>query len=97
MRDAAARLPGGAGTRADFILLLRDSQYLVEEAPDREVVLSVSGALDRLQHETSNNGPCIEYDPARRVGPSLSLPPPPPRGIQNLISVRSPQLIACMA
>lgn len=74
VRDAAARMPGGAGTRADFILLLRDSQYFVEDAPDREVVLSVSGALDRLQHETSNNGPCIEYDNARRVGHPLSLP-----------------------
>eukprot|EP00884_Botryococcus_braunii_P002991 jgi/Botrbrau1/12693/Bobra.67_1s0057.1 len=57
----------GFPSAADFVLLVHDSQYLVEGAAEREVILSVSGALDRLQHETSNNGPCIEYDPTRRV------------------------------
>jgi hypothetical protein len=71
VRDAASRLPGGAGTRSDFVLLLYDSQYVIEGLPEKDVILSVSGALDRLQHETTGGGPCVEYDASRKV----SVPP----------------------
>ena len=37
VRDAAARLPRGVGTRADVCALLRDSQYFVQETPDAQV------------------------------------------------------------
>jgi hypothetical protein len=67
VRDAASRLPGGAGTRSDFVLLLYDSQYVIEGLPEKDVILSVSGALDRLQHEATGGGPCVEYDASRKV------------------------------
>ncbi|KAH8024585.1 hypothetical protein HPB51_025570 [Rhipicephalus microplus] len=37
MRDAAARLPNGEGTRADICELLKDSQYLAEASDQQEV------------------------------------------------------------
>ena len=37
VRDAAARLPHGVGTRADVCALLRDSQYFVQETPEAQV------------------------------------------------------------
>ncbi|KAF2283371.1 hypothetical protein GH714_003586 [Hevea brasiliensis] len=37
VRDAAARLPGSMGTRADVCTLIRDSQYIVEDVSDAQV------------------------------------------------------------
>ena len=63
VRDAAARLPNGEGTRADICELMKDSQYL---APGAEASLHsvVSGALDRLHYEAD---PCVKYDSTRKV------------------------------
>ncbi|KAJ1617593.1 hypothetical protein T492DRAFT_893425 [Pavlovales sp. CCMP2436] len=52
VRDAAARLPDGVGTRADVSELLRDSQFVV------------SGALDRLHYEKDT---CVKYEPERKL------------------------------
>ncbi|KAL0222861.1 hypothetical protein P9112_002251 [Eukaryota sp. TZLM1-RC] len=62
VRDAAARLPNGMGTRSDVVALLLPSQYVkgTEEAA-RNVV---SGALDRLQGESD---PCMKYDSAHHL------------------------------
>ncbi|KAJ8529094.1 hypothetical protein K7X08_035929 [Anisodus acutangulus] len=57
VRDAAARLPGGVGTRADICVLVRDSQFIVEDISDLQVSQVVSGALDRLHYE---NDPFIQ-------------------------------------
>ena len=37
VRDAAARLPGGVGTRADICELLKESQYINESITDDKV------------------------------------------------------------
>ncbi|KAK6161888.1 hypothetical protein DH2020_001729 [Rehmannia glutinosa] len=58
VRDAAARMPGGTGTRADICDLIRDSQYVIENIPEKTVNQIMSGALDRLQTEFD---PCVEY------------------------------------
>ncbi|KAG8376483.1 hypothetical protein BUALT_Bualt09G0068200 [Buddleja alternifolia] len=58
VRDAAARLPHGMGTRADICSLIRDSQFIVDDIPEKTVKQLVSGALDRLQSELD---PCVEY------------------------------------
>ncbi|KAL5740955.1 hypothetical protein ACOSQ2_030135 [Xanthoceras sorbifolium] len=59
VRDAAARLPAGMGTRADVCTLVRDSQYIIEGVSDEQVNQVVSRALDRLHYE---NDPCIQYN-----------------------------------
>ncbi|CAN0874905.1 Nuclear factor related to kappa-B-binding protein [Linum grandiflorum] len=64
VRDAAARLPGSIGTRADVCTLIRDSQYIVEEVSDEKVNQIVSGALDRLHYERD---PCVLYDSERKL------------------------------
>mmetsp|Transcript_19661 Transcript_19661/g.75432 ORF Transcript_19661/g.75432 Transcript_19661/m.75432 type:complete len:922 (-) Transcript_19661:22-2787(-) len=58
VRDAAARLPGGIGTRPDVATLLRDSQYVLEEANEAKLHQVVSGALDRLHAEED---PCVRF------------------------------------
>ncbi|KAI5682051.1 hypothetical protein M9H77_03279 [Catharanthus roseus] len=58
VRDAAARLPYSSGSSADICTLVRDSQFLKEDAEDVEVKKVVSGALDRLQDERD---PCITF------------------------------------
>ncbi|KAK6161876.1 hypothetical protein DH2020_001717 [Rehmannia glutinosa] len=58
VRDAAARMLGGTGTRADICDLNRDSQYVIENIPEKTVNQIVSGALDRLHTEFD---PCVEY------------------------------------
>ncbi|KAL0375149.1 UNVERIFIED_CONTAM: Nuclear factor related to kappa-B-binding protein [Sesamum radiatum] len=58
VRDAAARLPGGMGTRADICDLIRDSQYVIENIPEKTVKQIVSGALDRLHCEVD---PSVAY------------------------------------
>lgn len=37
VRDAAARLPGSIGTRADVCALIRDSQFIMEDVSDAQV------------------------------------------------------------
>ncbi|XP_059298223.1 uncharacterized protein LOC132050900 [Lycium ferocissimum] len=64
VRDAAARLPLGVGTRADICVLVRDSQFIVEDVSDWQVHQVVSGALDRLHYE---NDPCVKYDKGWRL------------------------------
>lgn len=64
VRDAAARLPNGEGTRADICELLRDSQYILPNISDQQVNGIVSGALDRLHYEKD---PCVKYDVNRKV------------------------------
>ncbi|WOL06897.1 hypothetical protein Cni_G15631 [Canna indica] len=64
VRDAAARLPGSIGTRADVCTLLRDSQYIVEEVSDLKLNQVVSGALDRLHYERD---PCVQFDNERKL------------------------------
>lgn len=64
VRDAAARLPGGVGTRPDVAILLKDSQWVVEEIPNGKLNTVVSGALDRLH---SQNDPCVRFDPDQKL------------------------------
>ncbi|XP_058109928.1 uncharacterized protein LOC131253114 isoform X2 [Magnolia sinica] len=64
VRDAAARLPGSIGTRADVCTLIRDSQYIVEDVTDAQVNQIVSGALDRLHYERD---PCVLFDGERKL------------------------------
>ncbi|KAM7278632.1 hypothetical protein ACFE04_005766 [Oxalis oulophora] len=64
VRDAASRLPGSIGTRADVCTLIRDSQYIVEEVSDAQINQVVSGALDRLHYERD---PCVQFDGERKL------------------------------
>ncbi|KNA25061.1 hypothetical protein SOVF_009940 [Spinacia oleracea] len=64
VRDAAARLPGGIGTRGDVAVLVRDSQYLVKGISDEQMSQVVSGGLDRLHYERD---PCVRFDRQRRL------------------------------
>jgi len=48
VRDAAARLPNGCGTRADVTLLVRDSQFITKDISDEALENTVSSSLDRL-------------------------------------------------
>ncbi|XP_069750477.1 nuclear factor related to kappa-B-binding protein isoform X2 [Narcine bancroftii] len=64
VRDAAARLPNGEGTRAEICELLKDSQFLAPEVTNPQINTVVSGALDRLHYEKD---PCVKYD----TGPKL--------------------------
>jgi len=61
VRDAASRLPGGVGTRADVELLLLDSQYIEQNI---EFDSSIGGALDRLRAEQD---PCVQFDPNQKL------------------------------
>ena len=64
VRDAAAKLEDGVGTRADICELLKDSQYITENLPDSQINSIVSGALDRLHYEKD---PCVKYDLHRKL------------------------------
>jgi len=64
VRDAAARLPNGEGTRADICELLKESQYINETIPDDKLSTVVSGALDRLHYE---DDPCVKYDSDKKL------------------------------
>ncbi|GAB4833708.1 hypothetical protein Ancab_031955 [Ancistrocladus abbreviatus] len=64
VRDAAARLPGGVGTRSDVCILLRDSQYIMDDISDMQINNIVSGALDRLHYEVD---PCVHYDREKKL------------------------------
>ncbi|KAJ7996689.1 hypothetical protein DPEC_G00239630 [Dallia pectoralis] len=64
VRDAAARLPNGEGTRAEICELLKDSQFLAPGVTSAQVNTVVSGALDRLHYEKD---PCVKYDIGRKL------------------------------
>lgn len=64
VRDAAARLPNGEGTRADICELLKSSQYINPAAGDQVLQTIVSGALDRMHTEPD---PCVKYDSKRKI------------------------------
>ncbi|MEE6510946.1 hypothetical protein FKM82_031300 [Ascaphus truei] len=64
VRDAAARLPNGEGTRAEICELLKDSQFLAPDVTSAQVTTVVSGALDRLHYEKD---PCVKYDIGRKL------------------------------
>eukprot|EP00066_Takifugu_rubripes_P006503 XP_003971332.1 PREDICTED: nuclear factor related to kappa-B-binding protein [Takifugu rubripes] len=64
VRDAAARLPNGEGTRAEICELLKDSQFLAADVTSAQVNTVVSGALDRLHYEKD---PCVKYDIGRKL------------------------------
>lgn len=57
-------MPGGVGTRPDVALLLRDSQFVVEQVQDSQINSVVSGALDRLHAEKD---PCVKFDPDQKL------------------------------
>ena len=59
VRDAAARLEDGVGTRLDICDLLKDSQYINENIANSKINSIVSGALDRLHYQKD---PCVKYD-----------------------------------
>ncbi|KAL5011494.1 hypothetical protein ScPMuIL_010045 [Solemya velum] len=64
VRDSAARLPNGEGTRSDICELLKDSQFLAPGVSDAQINVVVSGALDRLHSEKD---PCVKYDVNRKL------------------------------
>lgn len=64
VRDAAARLPNGEGTRWDICELLKSSQYIIPHTSDGVIQSIVSGALDRMHTEQD---PCIKYDTKRKL------------------------------
>jgi len=64
VRDAAARLPNGVGTRADICELLKESQYVNDELDDKLISSIVSGALDRLHYMTDA---CVKYDNQKKL------------------------------
>eukprot|EP00339_Tiarina_fusa_P009620 CAMPEP_0117010402 /NCGR_PEP_ID=MMETSP0472-20121206/9174_1 /TAXON_ID=693140 ORGANISM="Tiarina fusus, Strain LIS" /NCGR_SAMPLE_ID=MMETSP0472 /ASSEMBLY_ACC=CAM_ASM_000603 /LENGTH=446 /DNA_ID=CAMNT_0004712919 /DNA_START=651 /DNA_END=1991 /DNA_ORIENTATION=+ len=64
VRDAAARLPGGIGTRLDVAILLCDSQFVVQGVSETKLNDVVSGALDRLQAQAD---PCVKFDNQQKL------------------------------
>lgn len=64
VRDSAARLPNGEGTRGEICELLKDSQFLAPGVTDAQINVVVSGALDRLHSEKD---PCVKYDVNRKL------------------------------
>ena len=64
VRDAAARLPGGEGSRADVCELLKESQFVNDGVSDVQISQVVSGALDRLHQESDA---CVRYDSERKL------------------------------
>ncbi|CAG9819612.1 unnamed protein product [Phaedon cochleariae] len=64
VRDAAARLPNGEGTRAEICELLKCSQYISATATDNLLQSVVSGALDRMHTQWD---PCVKYDPKKKI------------------------------
>ncbi len=64
VRDAAARLPDGCGTRSDVTVLVRDSQFIAANVSDTSLTNVVSSSLDRLQAETD---PCVMYNSHHKV------------------------------
>ena len=64
VRDAAARLPGGEGSRTDVCELLKESAFVLPGVNDAQISTVASGALDRLQSEVDA---CVRYDAERKL------------------------------
>jgi nuclear factor related to kappa-B-binding protein len=64
VRDSAARLPSGVGTRADICELLKESQYINDSISEERLSTIVSGALDRLHYNADS---CVKYDSERKL------------------------------
>ena len=64
VRDAAARLPGGEGSRTDVCELLKESAYVTDGVNDAQISAVASGTLDRLHQEAD---PCVRYDAERKL------------------------------
>jgi nuclear factor related to kappa-B-binding protein len=64
VRDAAARLPKGFGTRTDICELLKESQFIISDFREEKMSSVVSGALDRLHYEKD---PCVKYDSEKKL------------------------------
>ena len=64
VRDAAARLPGGEGSRTDVCELLKESAHVISSVNDAQITSAASGALDRLQSEAD---PPVRYDAERKL------------------------------
>jgi nuclear factor related to kappa-B-binding protein len=64
VRDAAARLPGGEGSRTDVCELLKESAFVVAGVTDAQISTVASGALDRLQSEPD---PSVRFDAERKL------------------------------
>ena len=64
VRDAAAKLPKGYGTRSDICELLKESQFINQEIEEERMSSVVSGALDRLHYEKD---PCVKYDSNKKL------------------------------
>ena len=64
VRDAAARLPDGEGSRGDVCELLKESAFVVDGVNDTQLSAVASGALDRLHYEAD---PPVRYDAERRL------------------------------
>ena len=64
VRDAAAKLPNGFGTRNDICELLKESQYINTDVSEEKMSSVVSGALDRLHYEKD---PCVKYDNDKKL------------------------------
>lgn len=46
-------------------MLLKESQFIVEDAVDQQISTVVSGTLDRLQSEVDD--PCVRYDSEQKL------------------------------
>ena len=64
VRDSAARLPKGFGTRTDICQLLKESQFINNNIKNEKMSSVVSGALDRLHYEKD---PCVKYDSEKKL------------------------------
>lgn len=64
VRDAAAKLPKGCGTRSEICEILKESQFINNEIEDDKMSSVVSGALDRLHYE---NDPCVRFDSKKKL------------------------------
>lgn len=63
-RDAAARLPDFVGTRFDVAILLLESQYIADNVDENELMVAVSGSLNRISTEKD---PPVRYDRTNKV------------------------------
>ena len=55
VRDAGARLPDGRGSRGDICILVKDSQYLAPNLPDKELYRLVGRTLNHIQNLKSES------------------------------------------
>jgi hypothetical protein len=57
-------MPDFVGTRADVAILIRDSQYVIDNVSETMLISAVSGSLDRLSAERD---PPVRYDNTYKV------------------------------